>query len=106
VLASPSRPKAPGDGPTPAEFVAAAQGLPPEMREQMVGRMIARSDTAVAANPKDMAAWLRLVTGYRALGRSPEATEALKRARAALAGEPTALAELDALGKTLGLPAS
>jgi cytochrome c-type biogenesis protein CcmH len=95
--------KAPGAGPTPAEFVAAAQGLPVEVREQMIGRMVARSGDAIKQNGKDLSAWSRLVTGYRALGKSSEAAAALKQAREAFAGDQGSLAELDALGASLGL---
>jgi cytochrome c-type biogenesis protein CcmH len=90
-------------GPTPAEFVAAAQKLAPEMREQMIGRMIAKASDAIKQNPKDVAAWSRVVTGNSALGKSADAASALKEARQALAGDTGALTELDALGKSLGL---
>ena len=89
-------------GPTPAEFVAAAQKLAPEMREQMIGRMVAKAGDAIKINSKDVAAWSRLVTGHAALGRSADAQTALKDARQALAGDASALTELEALGKSLG----
>ncbi len=91
-------------GPTPAEFVAAAAGMPADMREMMMGRMIARASETVKNSPKDAAAWSRLVTGYKALGKPTEATDALKQAKAALAGDPAAETELDALARSLGLP--
>lgn len=90
-------------GPTPAEFVAAAQKLAPEMRAQMIGRMISKASDAVKQNPKDVSAWSRLVTGQTALGKSSEAKSALKDAMQALQGETAALTELDALSKSLGL---
>ncbi len=90
-------------GPSPAEFVAAAQKLPPEMREQMIGRMITKATDAVKQNPKDVSAWSRVVTGQTALGKPSEAKSALKDARGAVAGDTSALSELDALAKTLGL---
>jgi cytochrome c-type biogenesis protein CcmH len=105
-LAPATGPRPANTGPTPAEFVAAAQGLSPEMREQMIGRMVARASDAVASNAQDLGAWSRLVTGYRALGKSDEAVSALRRAKAALAGDQAALAELDALAKSLGIAPS
>lgn len=103
VLSSAAGAKAPGAGPTPAEFVTAAERLPAEIREQMIGRMITRAAEAVKASPKDISAWTRLVTGYRALGRASDAASALKQARDALAGDQSAKTELDALASSLGL---
>jgi cytochrome c-type biogenesis protein CcmH len=90
-------------GPTPAEFVAAAQKLAPEMREQMIGRMVAKGQDAVKQNPKDIAAWSRIVTGYAALNKSDEAKTTLQSAKVAVTGDTTALTELEALAKTLSL---
>lgn len=90
-------------GPTPAQFVAAAQKLSPEMREQMIGRMIEKATSAVKANPQDVSAWSRIVTGHTALGKHPDAKTALKEARQTLSGNTAALTELDALAKSLDL---
>ena len=90
-------------GPTPAQFVAAAQKLAPEMREQMIGRMIAKATDIVKANPQDIAAWSRIVTGHAALGKRPDAKSALKDARQTLSGNAAALGELDALAISLDL---
>jgi cytochrome c-type biogenesis protein CcmH len=103
VLAPATPDGAPRTGPTPAEFVAAAQKLPPEMREQMIGRMIAKSTDALKQNAKDVSAWSRLVTGQAALGKTGEAAAALKEAGAALVGDRAATSELDALRNSLGL---
>ena len=93
----------PKNGPTPAEFVAAAQNLAPEMRELMIGRMIAKATDAVSQNPKDVSAWSRIVTGHKALGKPAEAQGTLKQAREALTADAPGLTELDALAKSLGL---
>lgn len=90
-------------GPTPAEFVAAAQKLAPEMREQMIGRMVAKAADAVKASPQDVAAWSRIVTGHAALGKRADAQTALKNARQSLSGDAAAQTELDALAKSLDL---
>jgi hypothetical protein len=73
------------------------------MREQMIGRMVAKGQDAVKQNPKDLAAWSRIVTGYAALNKSAEAKTTLLSAQAAVSGDTTALTELDALAKTLSL---
>jgi hypothetical protein len=83
--------------------VAAAQKLPPEMRDLMIGKMVSKSLDAVKSNPKDVAAWSRIVTGHKALGKADEAARVLQEARVAVAGEPSSLAELDTLGKSLDL---
>lgn len=90
-------------GPSPAEFVAAAEKMPAELRAQMIGRMVEKATAAVASTPSDAAAWSRLVTGLKALGNVGEASAALKRARESLSGDRAALAELDALAQSLGL---
>jgi cytochrome c-type biogenesis protein CcmH len=93
----------PPSGPTPAEFVAAAQKLPPEMREQMIGRMVTKAIDTLRQNPKDAATWSRLVTGYMALGKTSEALASVNDARVALVGDSAALSELDALTKNLSI---
>jgi cytochrome c-type biogenesis protein CcmH len=93
-------------GPTPAEFVAAAKTLQREMRELMIGRMVSKARDALKQNPKDVSAWSRVVTGHMALGKPADAEATLKDARAGLVGDPAALAEFDALAKSLGLSPS
>ena len=74
------------------------------MRETMIGgRMIPKAEAAVKANPKDLAAWTRIVTGHAALGHIPEARVALENARKAATGDAAMLSNLDALAKNLGL---
>lgn len=90
--------------PSPSEFVAAAQKLAPEMRNAMIGgRMIPKAENAVKQNPKDFAAWTRIVTGHVALGHTADARTALEEARKAAAGDAPALSILDKLAAELGL---
>ena len=105
VLASPASSIEDRRGnPSPSEFVAAAQKLAPEMRELMIGsRMIPKARDAVKQNPKDWAAWSRIVTGFAAIGKSGEALSALKEARSAAGGDAAGLAQLETLAKDLGL---
>ena len=103
VLAPAGSTTADAKGPTPAEFVAAAQKLSPDMREQMIGRMVGKATDAIKTNPQDVAAWSRIVTGHAALGKRPDAQSALKDARQTFSGNAAALTELDALAKSLDL---
>lgn len=107
AAASPPGQQSPGpvrQDPSPAEFVAAAQKLAPELRDAMIGgRMIPKAEAAVKENAKDMAAWMRIVTGHVALGHAAEARQALADARHAAAGDASALAALDKLAAELGL---
>lgn len=90
--------------PSPAEFVAAAQKLAPEMRNLMIGeRMITKARDVLKQNPRDWAAWSRIVTGYMALGKTTDAKSALTEARTAASGDASALAEMDTLARALGL---
>ncbi len=52
---------------------------------------------------RDLAGWQRLIRALTVLGRKDEAVAALGRARKSLADEPTALAALSDLAKSLGL---
>lgn len=92
-----------GKGPSPAEFVAAAQKLAPEMRSVMIGKMITRATEAAVKDPKNAAIWTRIVTGHTALGNTTDAKAALQEARKALSADPAGLSELDALETSLGL---
>ncbi|HXF54117.1 MAG TPA: c-type cytochrome biogenesis protein CcmI, partial [Hyphomicrobiaceae bacterium] len=92
--------QAPGPG---ADDVAAAAELPPEQRKLMVEQMVEGLARKLAQNGRDLAGWQRLLRSYTVLGRTDEAERALGRARAALAGDEAALAELNAFARRLGL---
>lgn len=63
--------------------------------------LILDDKTAVEANPVQPEVWARLIVSYSVLGRAAEAAEALANARTALAGEPAALAVIDAAAQEL-----
>lgn len=88
--------QAPGaaPGPTPEE-VAAAAALPPEERQAMAEDMVNRLAARLDAEGGTAEEWKRLVRSWSVLGRQAEAQAALGRARAALAGDPAALAALE-----------
>jgi cytochrome c-type biogenesis protein CcmH len=69
----------------------------------MIAAMVDGLAQRLKANPQDAPGWVRLVQSYVVLGERAKALEALGEARRHLAGNPSALAELAALAKTLGL---
>jgi len=95
-----ARPPAPG--PT-AEDVAAARGMSPEERGQFVRTMVARLETRLHEDGRDVDGWLRLLRAYVVLGERDKAKAAAAEARGALAGEPEKLKLLDAGLKDLNI---
>jgi cytochrome c-type biogenesis protein CcmH len=89
-------------GPSAADIAAAGQ-LPPDQRKEMVAQMVEGLARRLEANGKDLAGWQRLLRSYSVLGETEKAERALGAARAALAGDDRALAELNALARQLGL---
>ncbi len=68
-----------------------------------ISAMVAGLAKRLAANPNDPEGWQRLVRSYAVLGETGKARTALDRARAALKGNPEALAALDSEAKSLKL---
>jgi cytochrome c-type biogenesis protein CcmH len=91
-----------GAGPSAADIAAAAQ-LPPDQQKKMIAQMVEGLAGRLEANGKDLAGWQRLLRSYTVLGETEKAERALVAARQALAGDASALAELNALAKELGL---
>ncbi|MGD9738288.1 MAG: c-type cytochrome biogenesis protein CcmI [Bauldia sp.] len=63
--------------------------------------LILEDQAAVQADPTQAEVWARLIVSYSVLGRAEDATQALANARAALAGNPAALAVIDAAAQEL-----
>jgi cytochrome c-type biogenesis protein CcmH len=95
LAARPPAPAAPAPGPT-AEDVAAARGMSPEARGQFIRTMVARLETRLHEDGRDVDGWLRLLRAYMVLGERDKAKMAVAEARGALAGEPEKLKLLDA----------
>jgi cytochrome c-type biogenesis protein CcmH len=89
-------------GPSEQEMAAAAE-LTPEAREEMVGAMVDRLAARLESEPNDPAGWARLIRSYMVLGRTEDAHGALVKARTALAGQPDALARIEAEAGELGV---
>jgi cytochrome c-type biogenesis protein CcmH len=65
--------------------------------------MVDRLATRLAQNGNDLEGWLRLVRSYAVLQETDKARSALIDAKRNLAGDPNAIARLDALAHELGL---
>ena len=92
----------PGNVPGPAE-VAAITGLPDDQRRQVIVQMVENLEARLKVNGKDQDGWQRLVRSWSILGERAKAEAALVEARKALAGDPKAIAEINAFARGLGL---
>jgi cytochrome c-type biogenesis protein CcmH len=81
--------------------VDAVQAMPAEARTKMIEDMVAGLDHRLSKDGRDLEGWQRLIRAYMVLGRNSDASGALADARRAFATEPSSLAALDALAKSL-----
>ncbi|WP_232631362.1 c-type cytochrome biogenesis protein CcmI [Methylobacterium sp. Leaf118] len=82
---------------------SAIKAMPPPEREAVIRGMVATLDRRLAAKGGTPDEWMRLVRSYGVLGDRAAATQALDRARMALAANAGAVERLDALGRELDL---
>lgn len=109
---------APADAPWRGAVEARIAGL---RKQQLAGRIAAAPEdaqtTAIAGMVSGLAArlqqqpdnaegWAMLIRSYMVLDRKDDAARALVDARRALAARPDAVAQIDALGRQLQLPAA
>ncbi len=95
---------APAAGPGPsAADVAAASKLAPSQQNAMIEGMVAQLAARLETDTGDADGWARLIRSYAVLGRPDDARAALDRAHAALAGDATKLATVDATARDVGL---
>lgn len=90
-------------GPT-REQMQAASAMPPSAQDQMVRGMVDGLAAKLRANPKNADGWIRLMRARMVLGETAAATQALKDARAAFAGDAAQQARFADAAKTLGVP--
>ena len=83
--------------------VAAASSMSPADRSAMIAGMVDSLAARLKTQPDDAEGWARLIRSYMVLGRDADAGTALANARAALAGDATKLALIDATAQQLGL---
>jgi cytochrome c-type biogenesis protein CcmH len=86
-----------------ARQVDAAANLSDQQRNAMIEAMVATLDQRLRANPHNLEGWARLVHARVVQGKADEAGEALKRARAAFAGDAQAQARLDQVAADAGI---
>ena len=95
-------------GPT-ADDMAAAGDMAPEDRQAMIEGMIDRLRGRLETEGGSPEEWLRLISSLRVMGRGEEAEAAYAAAREAFAGDPGAIAMLEAAvegaPRTAGAPA-
>ena len=102
-LARMEAPAAPG--PNGADMAAAASKTPAE-RQAMIEGMVASLASRLDAAPEDAEGWARLFRAYMVFGRQADATAALGRAEAALAGKPDLLAAVRKAAAANGVTAA
>jgi cytochrome c-type biogenesis protein CcmH len=93
---------APFKGPSAADVKAAGE-MSEDDRLKMINSMVDGLAERLKTNGKDAAGWQRLIQSYVMLGRREQAKTAVADARKNLAAEPSAVAEIVALAKTLKL---
>jgi cytochrome c-type biogenesis protein CcmH len=84
--------------------VAAAPRAGGEIDAAQINQMVSGLAERLKQDGSDLKGWLMLVRAYTVLGRKDEAVSALKEAREKFTGNGDALAQIDALAKSLGLP--
>ena len=97
-------PGSPDKGPSAAE-VDAAQSMTPDQRQAMILTMVGRLADRMKTDTKDTDGWLKLIRSYSMLRQPDDAAKAVASAKAGLAGDAAALAQIEALVKDLGIAA-
>lgn len=92
--------------PVAPDAVAAASAMSPADRQAMIDKMVDGLAAKLAAQPGDADGWIKLLRSRIVLQQTDKAARDLATARKALAGSPAALAKVDAVAKTLGVPGS
>ncbi len=83
-----------------ADAIAA---LPPDEQQKQIAAMVSGLAERLKQNGDDLPGWLRLVRAYQVMGRKDEAVAALGSARKQFASDGTAISQIDALARELGL---
>jgi len=91
-----------GAGPSQQD-IAAANDLPPEQRMAMIRGRVEELSRRLHQDGSDLQGWLRLLNSYMALGEKEKARAAAVDARAALAGDPEKLRQINLMVKQLGI---
>ena len=90
-------------GAAPEGLAAKIEALPEAGRMNAIRGMVEGLASRLAQNGQDLEGWLRLVRSYTVLHETGKARSALIDAKRSLAGDPSAIARIDALARELGL---
>ena len=88
---------------SPDGLAAKIEALPEAGRMNAIRGMVERLASRLAQNGQDLEGWLRLVRSYTVLHEPGKARSALIDAKRSLAGDPSAIARIEALARELGL---
>jgi cytochrome c-type biogenesis protein CcmH len=92
-----------GAGPGTTQEAAKMEALPEAGRMNAIRGMVEGLASRLAQNGQDLEGWLRLVRSYTVLHEPGKARSALVDAKRNLAGDPSAVARIEALARELGL---
>jgi cytochrome c-type biogenesis protein CcmH len=92
-----------GPGTTQDGLAAKMEALPEAGRMNAIRGMVEGLASRLAQNGQDLEGWLRLVRSYTVLHEPGKARSALVDAKRNLAGDPNAVARIEALARELGL---
>jgi cytochrome c-type biogenesis protein CcmH len=92
-----------GPGTTQDGVAAKIEALPEAGRMNAIRGMVEGLAARLAQNGQDLEGWLRLVRSYTVLHEPGKARSAVIEAKRSLAGDPSALARIEALARELGL---
>ncbi|MGH6846977.1 MAG: c-type cytochrome biogenesis protein CcmI [Methylocella sp.] len=84
-------------------LAAKIEALPEAGQMNAIRGMVEGLAARLAQNGRDLEGWLRLVRSYTVLHESDKARSALTEAKRNLAGDPNAIARIEALARELGL---
>jgi cytochrome c-type biogenesis protein CcmH len=86
-----------------ADQKAQVQSLSPADQNAMIASMVERLAGKLAANPDNVEGWINLMKAYQVLAKPDKAKEALAKALATFANDPTKKAQITAAATDLGL---
>ncbi|MFZ0495255.1 MAG: c-type cytochrome biogenesis protein CcmI [Methylocella sp.] len=92
-----------GTGTKQDGLAAKIESLPEAGRMNAIRGMVEGLASRLAQNGHDLEGWLRLVRSYTVLHEPDKARSALIDAKRSLAGDPSAIARIEALARELGL---
>ena len=89
-------------GPSTGEMRAASQ-RPKGQQDAMIQNMVDGLEARLKANPRNAPGWIMLMRSRMTLGETAKASAAHAGAKAAFAGDPATLSQIDAAARELGV---